>query len=665
MSSASPGRSGRTGDKPKSSSRPPPDSPPWITILEESNLVTPDVLQTALREAGQDPRQVGGWLVEHGCVSQRDLVLAQAQGYAMPFIEPGDYRVNLENRALIPEELARGQSVFPIFAGERIITLAVSWPLNLTVLDQIRLHTGFEVDQCLASPRELQHLIEWAYGGFESEKKAKTVEAFAWEDILKDVADAPAVKLVNVLLDKAAAGKASDLHIDAEEQALRVRFRIDGVLREVPAPPRALLPAIVSRIKVLAHMDIAETRRPQDGHFKLAADREELDIRVSTLPSANGEAVVLRLLRSGGHLLSLEELGMDTADRDAFDRLIHLPHGMLLATGPTGSGKSTTLYSALTRIDRVRQSIITLEDPVEIRLPQIRQVSVNPKAGLTFHGGLRSILRQDPDVVMVGEIRDRETAETALQAALTGHLLLSTLHTNSAAAVPARLLDMGTQDYLVSSALVGVLAQRLCRRLCQHCARPADDPEAILSLLPKNTADALSASWAGRAAGSALMQPMGCKRCGNTGYQGRIGIFELLIVTDEMRRAIMAGEDERTLVGLARQNKMRLLIEDGLVKVRQGLTTVQELLRAAGHVDIGANWAAVLSQSDAADPDSAGGEYGQSSPASSGRRRHAPEASGFDIAAYEALLGRWLQAANQAGAETPPASVCAGPASEN
>ncbi|MBU0616745.1 MAG: GspE/PulE family protein, partial [Planctomycetes bacterium] len=432
--------------------------PGWFAILENDGLVAVNVLQTAWDESQQDARAGGAWLVERGCVSQRDLSLAQAESQGMPFIEPGDYRVNLENRALIPEELARAQAVFPIFANDRIVTLAVAWPLDLTVLDHIRLHTGFEVDQCLASPRELQHLIEWAYGSFQKEDRSRTTEAFAWEDILKNVADAPAVKLVDVLLDKAAAGNASDIHIDAEEETLRVRFRIDGVLREVPAPPRGLLPAIVSRIKVLARMDIAETRRPQDGQFALAANREKLDIRVSTLPSTNGEAVVLRLLHSGGHLLSLDELGMDTADQQAFDRLIRLPHGMLLVTGPTGSGKTTTLYSALTRIDRVRQSIVTLEDPVEIRLPQIRQVSVNPKAGLTFHGGLRAILRQDPDVVMVGEIRDTETAETALQAALTGHLLLSTLHTNSAAAVPARLLDMGTHDFLVSSALVGIVA---------------------------------------------------------------------------------------------------------------------------------------------------------------------------------------------------------------
>ncbi len=632
--------------------------PRWLAILEEDGLVAGEVLQTAWNESEQEPRAVGAWLVEHGCVSPRDLSLVQAEGFGLSFIELGDYRINLENRALIPEELARAQAVFPIFAGDRIITLAVAWPLDLTVLDHIRLHTGSEVDECLATPRELQHLIEWAYGSFQKDERPKATEALAWEEILKDVADAPAVKLVDVLLDKAAAGNASDVHIDPEEEALRVRFRIDGVLREVPAPPRGLLPAIVSRIKVLAHMDIAETRRPQDGHFKLAANRENLDIRVSTLPSANGEAVVLRLLHSGGHLLSLEELGLEADDQQAFDRLIHLPHGMLLVTGPTGSGKTTTLYSALTRIDRVRQSIVTLEDPVEIRLPQIRQVAVNPKAGMTFHTGLRAILRQDPDVIMVGEIRDGETAETALQAALTGHLLLSTLHTNSAAAVPARLLDMGTHDFLVSSALVGVLAQRLCRRLCRHCAQPAEDPGAILELLPRNTADALAAGCAS-VAGSALLQPMGCKRCGNTGYDGRMGLFELMVVTDEMRRAIMAGKDERTLVELARQNGMRQLIEDGLAKVRRGLTTVHELLRVAGHVDIGANWAARLSPSG----NSADGRDRDGSSSSPREPSDISGTPGFNVSGYEALLGRWLQTASKARGPAVPAG--AGHGSEN
>jgi type II secretory ATPase GspE/PulE/Tfp pilus assembly ATPase PilB-like protein len=605
--------------------RPAQNLPEWASRLDQAGLVGADVIQTALRECGHDAQLAGTWLVEHGCISQRELALTQAESFGLPFVEPGDYRINLENRNVLPEELLRGHRAFPLFVIDRVITLAVAWPLELPVLDQIRLSTGREVDQCLASPRELRNLVEWAFGGFQQRAGSRQgAEAIAWDEILKDVADAPAVKLVHVLLDQAAASDASDIHIDADEHKLRVRFRIDGLLREVPAPPKDLLPAIVSRIKVLANMDIAETRKPQDGHFKFAVERREIDVRVSTLPSANGEAVVLRLLHGGGRLLSLEELGMDPAMRDAFDRLIHLPHGMLLVTGPTGSGKTTTLYSALTRIDRVRQSLITLEDPVEIRLPGMRQVAVNPKAGLTFATGLRAILRQDPDVIMIGEVRDQETAETALQAALTGHLVLSTLHTNSAAGAPGRLLDMRVPDFLVTSALVGVLAQRLCRCLCRNCARPLREANVCWDLLPAGAREALH--------GASLMEAVGCKRCGHTGYEGRVGIYELLILTDEIRRVVLKRADERTIVNLARENGMRLLSEDGLAKVARGQTTLQELLRVAGRIDAGHG---AVPTGGRPDSTTSGGETGTN-------RVPRRAAGGFDVNLYDQLLRNWL-----------------------
>jgi type II secretory ATPase GspE/PulE/Tfp pilus assembly ATPase PilB-like protein len=670
---------------------PNPDLPEWIAKLQDADLVGADALQSALRETEHDAQRAGEWLVEHGCIARRDLGIVQAESFGLPFVETGEFRVNLANRALVPEELARVRNVFPLFAIDRVVTLAVAWPLDLPVLDQIRLQTGCEMDQCLVSARELRNLVEWGYGNFQGQEAgranlpARRSETVAWEEVLKDVSDAPAVKLVNVLLDQAAASQASDVHIDAEEHALRVRFRIDGVLREVPAPPKDLLPAIVSRIKVLAHMDIAESRRPQDGHFKLAVERQELDIRVSTLPSTNGEAVVLRLLHSAGHLLSLEELGMDPQTQQTFDWLIHQPHGMLLVTGPTGSGKTTTLYSALARVDRVRQSIITLEDPVEIRLPQIRQVSINPKAGLTFDAGLRSILRQDPDVIMVGEIRDRETAEIALQAALTGHLVLSTLHTNSAAAAPIRLLDMGAADFLVTSALLGVLAQRLPRRVCRHCAIPLDlaqplgtddwgsgienasramrqsptsnrrspmnppssiansqraDRQSPLALL----AAALADTRPGAPGVPGLVQAVGCKRCGNTGYDGRLGVFELLAFNDDLRRAVMARKDERTLAGLARATGMTSMIEDGLAKVRQGVTTVHELLRVVGHVD----W------------ESGVGDWRLSAerpPTQSPTDDPQAQRPAFNVTAYERLLAAWLKSPHLA--RRPPAVLAA------
>ncbi|MGE0481903.1 MAG: GspE/PulE family protein, partial [Phycisphaerae bacterium] len=505
-------------------------APEWLATLATRGQVTDADVRDALRAAEGDADAAGEWLVGQGRLAAREVVLAKAEQAGLAYIDIADYRVNPENRACLPEALVRAQRVFPLFRLEGVLTLAAAAPLELSVLDQIRLQTGCEVDVGLASEGDIRHLIESAYGGQQPAFSAASQDAFAWHELLKDVADAPAVKLVNVLLEQAAATRASDIHIDPEDTALRVRFRVDGMLREVPAPPKALLPAIVSRIKVLARLDIAETRRPQDGHFKLATDGVDADVRVSTLPSADGEAVVLRLLPTSRRLLTLEELGMDAETLVAFDRLARLPHGMVLVTGPTGSGKTTTLYSALQRLDRRQQTVVTLEDPVEVRLTQTRQVAVNARAGLTFEIGLRAILRQDPDVILVGEIRDRETAEIAMQAALTGHLLLSTLHTNSAAAAIPRLIDMGVPGFLVASSLAGVLAQRLCRRLCAHCARPVSDTTALRTMVTPEVWEHLCGP---RGSEVRLQQPVGCSRCAKTGFAGRVGVFELLVIDDE------------------------------------------------------------------------------------------------------------------------------------
>ncbi len=547
--------------------------PAWLRLLIADGAVSRDLAHRLQSEAGGDETRLAALLTERAGVAEREIVLARAEHWRLPYLDPSDYRIVASNHERIPEPLARTHEVYPLFVLDRTITLLATQPPELTLLDQIRLQTGCEIDVCITTPRDLRHLLDWGYGGFENAGRSESESDRIWSEVLADASDAPAVKLVNILLDQAAMAGASDVHIDPEQDTLRVRFRVDGVLREVPAPPKSMHSAIVSRVKILARMDIAETRKPQDGQFKFAAGGEEIDVRVSTLPTTFGEAVVLRLLRSGNRLLSLEELGMKAGCLETFDRLIHMPHGMLLVTGPTGSGKSTTLYSALTRLDRVRQSIITLEDPVEVRMPRIRQVPVNPKAGLTFAAGLRAILRQDPDVVMVGEIRDRETADIALQAALTGHLLLSTLHTNSSAAAPARLLDMGVPDFLVASALLGVLAQRLCRRLCTNCARPCDAPPEALKLLLGDDVPP-----------GKYMKAAGCKRCGQSGYDGRVGIFELLVIDEDIRRAILDRASERRICELARRSGMRLLLEDGIDKVRRGLTTAEELMRVAGSV---------------------------------------------------------------------------------
>ncbi|MCH7871420.1 MAG: Flp pilus assembly complex ATPase component TadA [Planctomycetes bacterium] len=589
--------------------------PGWVPALVESGLVEAAAARTAVQDMDGDEVRVAEALVARGHVSPRDLAVTRAIGASMSFLELNDFRVNLANGELIAEEVARRHTIFPVFHLERTITLAVSRPLELEVFDQIRLRTGCELDQCYATPRDIQRLIDWAYGDFAWAGAGQGGE-LAWDDILKDVANSPAVRLVDVLLEQAAATRASDVHIDSEEDSLRIRFRIDGVLREVPAPPKTMLPALVSRVKVLAQMDIAETRNPQDGRFKLGSAGREFDVRVSTLPSANGEAVVMRLLGGGSNLISLEELGMDSDCLARFDRLIHLPHGMLLVTGPTGSGKTTTLYSGLTRLDRVRLSIITLENPIEIRLPKIRQVAINVKAGLTFESGLRAILRQDPDCILVGEIRDSETAEIAMQAALTGHLLLSTLHTNSAAAATARLRDMGLPNFLVASSLVGVLAQRLCRRVCRRCAQASAPNPGLLEQL-----------GVAPIAGVTFLEAVGCKRCGDTGYEGRIGIFELMEVDDDIRAAIMDGSDPHSISRIAQANQMKLLIDDGIQKVAKGMTTLEELVRVIGgfHGQSGGG---------------AAGKAGKPGASSVDR----PDRDALDGEGYDAMLHRWLSA---------------------
>ncbi len=596
--------------------------PAWVRLLIDDGTVSRDLALRLADEAGSDEGGLATLLTERAGVAEREITLARAECWRLPYLDPSDYRVVPGNHERIPETLARTHEVYPLFVLGQTITLLATHPPELTLLDQIRLQSGCEIDVCIATPRDLRHLLDWGYGGFENAGRTESDSDQLWSQVLADASDAPAVKLVNILLDQAAMAGASDVHIESEQDTLRVRFRVDGVLREVPAPPKSMHSAIVSRVKILARMDIAETRKPQDGQFKFTVGGEEIDVRVSTLPTTFGEAVVLRMLRSGNRLLSLEELGMEARCLETFDRLIHQPHGMVLVTGPTGSGKSTTLYSALTRLDRVRQSIITLEDPVEVRMPRIRQVPVNPKAGLTFAAGLRSILRQDPDVVMVGEIRDRETADIALQAALTGHLLLSTLHTNSSAAAPARLLDMGVPDFLVASALLGVLAQRLCRRLCTNCAQPCDEPPDALRLLLGDQVPA------GR-----YYRAVGCKRCGQSGYDGRVGIFELLVIDEDVRRAILERAGERRLCELARRHGMRLLLEDGIDKVRRGLTTAEELIRVAGtgvdeHIELGlTGWA----DDEPAAP-------------------KAEEAPTDDPETYERLLRQWLGHAQPATA---------------
>ncbi|CAL1692192.1 Type II secretion system protein E [Brevundimonas subvibrioides] len=405
------------------------------------------------------------------------------------------------------------------------------------------------------------------YAASEDDLAALAEDAAAVDDLLDSRDDAPVVRLINALLLQAIRDGASDIHIEAEEKRLIVRFRIDGVLREVLEPARALAPLLVSRIKVMARLDIAEKRVPHDGRVTLRIGGLDVDVRVSTIPSQHGERVVLRLLDRGSTSLDLAQLGMSERDLDTFERMITRPHGVILVTGPTGSGKTTTLYSALTRLNDRRRNIMTVEDPIEYALDGIGQMQVNARIDLTFARGLRAILRQDPDVIMVGEIRDHETAEVAVRASMTGHLMLSTLHTNTAVGSVTRLIDMGVERYLLAPMLSGLIAQRLVRRLCPHCKAPAEATQADSEM----TGGVVSV-------GARIFRPVGCPECRGEGYKGRLGVYEVIEIDGEMQQAIHDGAAEADLIRLARQRGPGLL-EDGAAKALDGETSVQEVAR--------------------------------------------------------------------------------------
>jgi general secretion pathway protein E len=438
-------------------------------------------------------------------------------------------------------------------------------PLDFETVAAVRAFTGLEVRTALAAEQEILDAIDKNYGEAEHRAFAEGDDQEAGADLehLRDMAsEAPVIRLVNAMIASAIETRASDIHIEPFEKEFRVRFRVDGVLFSQEPPPRELKAAIISRLKLMAKLNIAERRLPQDGRIKIKVVGREVDLRVSTLPTLYGESVVMRLLdRSAGDFYDLRRLGFDDHMLARMEHFTSLPHGIFLVTGPTGSGKSTTLYSALKRINLPDKKIITIEDPVEYQMDGINQIHVNPQIGLTFASGLRHIVRQDPDVIMVGEIRDRETADVAIRAALTGHLVFSTLHTNDAPSAITRLTDMGVENYLITSSLVAVLAQRLVRVICQHCKQAngtvlSPEGESVLT-------------WRGA----------GCPECGGRGYSSRMGIFEMMDVNDEVRKLIMGNADAGVLTRTARKNGMRNLREDGWRKIEDGVTTVEEVMR--------------------------------------------------------------------------------------
>jgi len=542
--------------------------PGWAARLVAHAVVTERQLEEALaRGSGMT---LGDALVQAGVVDQETLALFMNMELGVPYVDPRMFDIRLTNCATIPESLARRHRIFPLFRVDGVVTLGMADPTDLALVDQVRLRENCHVDPCLCTSSALDSLIDRAYSASGAgpasaarQEPERPVEETA------EPSNNKVVRLVQSMIEEATRTGASDIHVEPERDLLRIRTRVDGILREQAIHARSLHAPVVSRIKVAAKLDIAETRRPQDGHFGLKVDQRDVDVRVSTIPTVHGENVVLRLSLSDGKAISLDELGMAPKSLAKLKHYLDHPHGMILVTGPTGSGKTTTLYAALGRLNTLERNVVTVEDPVEKRLPLLRQTQVSVKSGLTFAVGLRSILRQDPDVLMVGEIRDRETAEISVQAALTGHLLLSTLHTNTASGAVVRLSEMGIPPFLITSSLRAVIAQRLVRRICDNCKREVT-PDPVLALA------------FGLDAGARVMGGAGCARCLHTGFRSRVGIYELLEITPGLGRALLSGASRDTIEQEAALAVDGGLWQDGVRRVREGFTTLEEVARVVG-----------------------------------------------------------------------------------
>lgn len=548
-------------------------------LLVQKGIITPEQLQEALKLQQQSGERLGRILIEKGWLTEDQLADVLSEKFNIPRVRVDSYTLDPSIVNTIPVDLARRYKVIPLFRVEDTLTVAMADPLDIFAIDALRQATGLRIQEVIATESDIEKAIDRYYSTRDSMDQVvrdlgKEVETLDLEKnvdelSVKGAEDAAIVKLVNLILSQAVREGTSDIHIEPDEDIFRVRYRVDGILHEVLTPPKGLHPMVISRIKILADLDVSERRLPQDGRFRIHYDGRDIDVRVNTLPTVQGEKAVLRILDKGKGILRLEDMGFDQDTLLRFRESYRKSEGLVLITGPTGSGKTTTLYAVLNELNSPEKNIVTVENPVEYRLPRINQVQVNPTIGLTFAAGLRAILRQDPDIVLIGEIRDRETAEIAVRASLTGHLVLATLHTNDAPGAIPRLVDMGIDPFLVASSLQAVLAQRLVRRICSHCKIEVK-PDPIV--------------WSRFAPGrpypeKPLARGKGCRECRKTGYKGRTGLYELLVVTDEIRQAILAGESGDEIARLARKNGLRKLREDGIRKVLEGVTTIDEVLR--------------------------------------------------------------------------------------
>ena len=550
-----------------------------VEVLLEQGLIQPDQLAEAMDLRKKEGVRLDRALVRLGYVTEESFLRIMSEELSIPLVDLSEVEIDVETLRSLPAKLVYRKNLVPVSRTDGTLTVATSDPFDLYAFDELRLLTGLTIQPALAPEEDIRKIIKTHYGvggdTVDEMVSAEDVEVLGdaareSEDLLEMAQEASVIKLVNEIFLEALNERASDIHIEPYENNLVVRYRIDGVLQVASMPPQIerFQAAIISRIKILAHLNIAEKRLPQDGRIKFQVGNRSIDVRVSVIPMLFGEGIVMRLLETSTVLYTLPELGMAEDTFGVFRKIIARPHGILLVTGPTGCGKTTTLYAALQAMVSPELKLVTIEDPVEYHLEGVNQIQVSTKTGLTFARGLRAVLRHDPDSVMIGEIRDLETAEAAIQASLTGHLVLSTLHTNDASSAATRLLDMGVEPFLVTSTLAGAMAQRLVRTICQHC-KEEYEPD-VESLPPDFKLEPGRKLWRGA----------GCRQCRDTGFRGRTGLFELLVADDPIREKIMERASSGTIMSVAVRRGLRLLREDGWMKVRAGITTPEEVMRS-------------------------------------------------------------------------------------
>ncbi len=546
--------------------------------LIEAGLINDQQLQTALREQQRTREYLGRILIRLGYVSDEAVAAALAAQARVKFVDLGQYSAQPEAIQLVPESFARQHHLVPVSYAGKVLVVAMANPLDIITIDELRRLSKGPVEVVGAAGNEILDALDRAYGvgagagwGELVDQSLHQVAGRRGGAAETDAQDGAVMRLVDSLVGRGVQEGATDIHIEPEERLVRSRYRVDGILRQGPDVPKELQGSVVARIKVMANLDIAENRLPQDGRISFQFGGRDIDLRVSTFPTVQGENLVLRILDKAKLVLGLEQLGFSPDQLTFFKRVLQSPNGIILVTGPTGSGKTTTLYSALSYLNAEERNILTIEDPVEYEMPGIRQSQVNVKAGLTFGVGVRHMLRQDPDVIMVGEMRDEETTDIAIRAALTGHLVFSTLHTNDAAGAVPRLIDMGAPPFLLSSALLLVVAQRLVRTICNSCKEGVDPDPVLLKRLGLQGKEDQLKFFGGK----------GCDKCGFMGYRGRIGIFELFQITPELTPLILEKADSRSIQRVARSQGMRTLLEDGIRKALRGTTTLEEVAREA------------------------------------------------------------------------------------